>query len=119
MAEALEFRREGAAGGGGAGTSGRRDGSFWMTFEDFLRHFRNVTMCGNRCERALTGGAAGVCVSERVHVGLGVGSCGERGGAQTWRGTTLQLSCAPAGEIHGMDTCCWTARWQLPGFVSP
>ncbi|KAG2431784.1 hypothetical protein HXX76_009280 [Chlamydomonas incerta] len=47
VAEALEFRREGGGGGGEAGTSGRRDGSFWMSFEDFLRHFRNVTMCGN------------------------------------------------------------------------
>ncbi|GLI59893.1 hypothetical protein VaNZ11_001931 [Volvox africanus] len=57
VAEALEFRRdmgngggEGQEGGGGEGgeaTTRRRDGSFWMTFEDFLVYFRLITLCGN------------------------------------------------------------------------
>ncbi|GLC33565.1 hypothetical protein PLESTB_000088800 [Pleodorina starrii] len=50
VAKALEFRPEAEAddgGGWGASSSGRRDGSFWMTFEDFLQHFRLITLCGN------------------------------------------------------------------------
>ncbi|GFR48950.1 hypothetical protein Agub_g10964 [Astrephomene gubernaculifera] len=46
VARTLDFKREAAAEGDAASGSARRDGSFWMTFEDFLRYFRTMTLCG-------------------------------------------------------------------------
>lgn len=42
-AEALDH----APAGSGRPGSERPDGSFWMPYEDFLRHFKSITLCGN------------------------------------------------------------------------
>ncbi len=49
VAEALGHRRDAEREGQGQGQGPRRDGSFWMTWDDFFKYFKgNVTMCGNR-----------------------------------------------------------------------
>ncbi|PNH07440.1 hypothetical protein TSOC_006111, partial [Tetrabaena socialis] len=46
VARQLEFRADPANGGGAE--PAKRDGAFWMPYEEFLRFFRTIILCSNR-----------------------------------------------------------------------